>query len=300
MTNTFKSGFISIIGRPNVGKSTLMNHILGEKVAITSDKVQTTRNKIQGVYTTDSAQMIFIDTPGIHKPHHRLGQWMVNSALGSLNEVDAVLFVVNVTQKKGPGDEFIMEHLKSIHTPIILVLNQIDRVSPNVLPEIADSYRGELDFADIIPISALQGNNVERLLETIENHLEPGPQYYPSDQITDHPEYFIVSELIREKILELTEEEIPHSVAVQIESMKRRSDKIVDVSALIIVERDSQKGIIIGKRGQMIREIGTRARKDIERLLGDQIFLDLFVKVSKNWRNKPVRLEELGYSKDDY
>lgn len=300
MTDRFKSGFISIVGRPNVGKSTLMNHILGEKVAITSDKVQTTRNKIQGVYTTDSSQMVFIDTPGIHKPHHRLGQRMVDMALSSLNEVDVILFVVNVTQKKGSGDQFIMNQLKGVNTPVILVLNQIDRVSPNDLPSIATSYQSNLNFEGIVPISALQGNNIAKLLETIETYLEPGPQYYPSDQLTDHPEYFIVSELIREKILELTEEEIPHSVAVQIESMKRRNDRIIDVSALIIVERNSQKGIIIGKGGRMIREIGSRARQDIERLLGDQIFLDLFVKVSKNWRNKPVRLEELGYSKEDY
>lgn len=300
MTDQFKSGFISIVGRPNVGKSTLMNHILGEKVAITSDKVQTTRNKIQGVYTTDSSQMIFIDTPGIHKPHHRLGQRMVDMALSSLGEVDVILFVVNVTQKKGSGDQFIMNQLKGVNTPVILVLNQIDRISPNDLPDIATSYQSSLNFDGVVPISALQGNNIAKLLETIETYLEPGPQYYPSDQLTDHPEYFIVSELIREKILELTEEEIPHSVAVQIESMKRRNDRIIDVSALIIVERSSQKGIIIGKGGRMIREIGSRARQDIERLLGDQIYLDLFVKVSKNWRNKPVRLEELGYAKEEY
>lgn len=302
MTNNqnFRSGFVSIVGRPNVGKSTLMNQILGEKVAITSDKVQTTRNKIQGVYTTDTEQIIFIDTPGVHKPQHRLGQWMVKSALSSLAEVEAILFVVNVTEKKGPGDKFIMDRLRQIDTPIILVMNKIDQISPNDLPAIAESYQEEMDFAAIIPVSALQGNNVERLLVAITDTLEPGPQYYPADQITDHPEYFIVSELIREKILELTEEEIPHSVAVQIESMKRRNDKIVDVSALILVERNSQKGIIIGKGGKMIREIGTRARRDIEKLLGDQIFLDLFVKVAKNWRNRPVNLEELGYSKEDY
>lgn len=296
---SFKSGFVSIIGRPNVGKSTLMNHIVGEKVAITSDKVQTTRNKIQGVYTTPEYQIVFIDTPGVHKPHHRLGEWMVKSALSTLNEVEAVLFMVNVAQGKGAGDEFIMEKLKQTETPIILVLNQIDRVSPNDLPDIIASYTDDMDFEAVIPISALKGNNIDALIQEIVTHLEDGPQYYPSDQYTSHPEYFIIAELIREKILELTEEEIPHSVAVQIESIKRRDNKIVDISALIIVERDSQKGIIIGKGGKMIKEIGSRARKDIERLLGDQIFLDLFVKVSKNWRNKPLRLDELGYSEKD-
>lgn len=298
--DTFKSGFVSLVGRPNVGKSTLMNTILGEKVAITSDKVQTTRNNIRGIYTTNKEQIVFLDTPGIHKPKHQLGEFMVKSALGSLNDVDLILFLVNVTQKKGPGDQFVMKQLQKVNTPVFLILNKIDQVHPNVLPEIVESYQEDMSFAQVIPTSAKFGNNVENLMQAIYDQLEPGPQYYPADQVTDHPEYFIISELVREKILQLTQEEIPHSVAIQMESINRDESDHLHVRATIIVERESQKGIIIGKGGRMIKEIGTRARTDIEALLGEKIFLDLFVKVQKHWRDRPLRLEELGYREEDY
>lgn len=295
----FKSGFVSIVGRPNVGKSTLLNNIIGEKITITSDKAQTTRNQIQGVYTTADEQIVFIDTPGIHKPKHQLGQYMVQSALSSLNEVDIVLFMINVADKMGPGDRFVMERLKTVESPVFLVLNQIDKVHPNELLPIIEAYQQEMDFAEIVPVSALEGNNVDRLLAVISSYLEEGPQYYPTDQISDHPEYFIVQELIREKVLELTREEIPHSVAVQTESMEKIDDDLIEVRATIIVERGSQKGIIIGKQGSMLKEIGTRARKDIQKLLGSKIYLELWVQVKKDWRNKPRHLGDFGYQKED-
>lgn len=299
-TSQFKSGFVTLIGRPNVGKSTLLNHIVGQKITIISDKAQTTRNKIQGIYTTDTEQIVFIDTPGIHKPKHRLGKFMVDSAIGTIGGVDVVLFLINVTEKIGPGDRFIMDKLQSIQTPVFLVLNQIDQISPDELPDIIASYTSEGNFAEVIPISALQGNNVSELLNHIVSYLPGGPQFYPDEQVSDHPEYFIVSELIREKVLHLTREEIPHSVAVVTEQIDRDTDGKVQVNAMIIVERKSQKGIIIGKGGKMIKDIGIRARKDIERLLGDDIHLELWVKVQKDWREKPARLNEYGYRRDDY
>lgn len=295
----FKSGFVAILGRPNVGKSTLLNQIMGEKITITSDKAQTTRNKIQGIYTTDEEQIIFIDTPGIHKPKHQLGQFMVETALSTLNEVDMVLFMVNVSEKMGPGDRFIMERLENVKTPVFLVLNQIDKVHPDELLPIITAYQEVMEFAEIVPVSAIEGNNVDRLLEVISGYMEEGPQFYPSDQVSDHPEYFIVQELIREKVLQLTREEIPHSVAVMVESMERDGD-IIDVQATIAVERNSQKGIIIGKQGSMLKEIGTRARKDIKTLLGSKIYLELWVKVQDDWRDKPRDLNRFGYKDEDY
>lgn len=296
----FKSGFVSILGRPNVGKSTLLNQILDEKISIISNKAQTTRNRIQGIYTTDDSQIVFIDTPGIHKPKHQLGQFMNRTALSTLNEVDIILFLVNVSEKKGPGDKFIMDKLKDLNTPVFLVLNQIDKVHPDELLPIIEDYKSEMEFAEVIPVSALKGNNVDRLMEVISSYLEPGPQYYPSDQVSDHPEYFIVSELIREKVLQLTREEIPHSVAVFTESMERVDDDLIEIQATINVERDSQKGILIGKRGSMLKEIGTRARKDIQALLGNKIYLELWVKVEKNWRDTPRDLSRFGYKEEDY
>lgn len=296
----FKSGFVTILGRPNVGKSTLLNQIMGEKITITSDKAQTTRNKIQGIYTTEEEQIVFIDTPGIHKPKHQLGQFMVETALSTLNEVDMVLFMVNVSEKMGPGDRFIMERLENIKTPVFLVLNQIDKVHPDELLPIITAYQSEMDFDEIIPVSAIDGNNVDRLLQVISSYLEEGPQFYPSDQVSDHPEYFIVQELIREKVLQLTREEIPHSVAVMVESMERENDNLIDVQATIAVERNSQKGIIIGKQGSMLKEIGTRARKDIQTLLGSKIYLELWVKVQDDWRDKPRDLNRFGYKDEDY
>lgn len=296
----YKSGFVSLVGRPNVGKSTLLNRLVGQKVAIMSDKAQTTRNKIQGVLTTDTEQIVFIDTPGIHKPKHRLGDFMVQTALSTFNEVDVVLFLVNVTEKRGPGDNFVIEKLKHVKSPVFLVLNKIDKVHPDELLPIIEDYSKQLEFAEIVPISAIEGNNVDHLLETIHKYISEGPQYYPEDQISDHPEYFIVSELIREKVLERTREEIPHSVAVVVESMKREDNEKVLVNATIIVERKSQKGIIIGKQGKMLKDIGMNARKDIERLLGDKIYLDLWVKVQSDWRDKQSNLKDYGYNKDQY
>ena len=300
MTKSFKSGFVAIVGRPNVGKSTFMNYVLGQKIAIMSDKAQTTRNKIQGVYTKDNAQIVFLDTPGIHKPKHELGEFMVKSAYSALKEVDAVLFMVNVSEKRGPGDDFIIEKLKGIKTPIFLVLNKIDLVTPEVLLKRVESYKDALDFAGVFPISVLQGNNVNELMEALINALPEGPQYYPADQITDHPEYFVVSELIREKILQLTQEEIPHSVAVTVDKMQKDEFDKVHVYANIIVERKSQKGIIIGKGGRLLKEIGTRARRDIQQLLGNKVYLELWVKVEKDWRKRKSNLQEYGYKETDY
>ena len=300
MTKPFKSGFVAIVGRPNVGKSTFMNYVLGQKIAIMSDKAQTTRNKIQGVYTKDDAQIVFLDTPGIHKPKHELGEFMVKSAYSALKEVDAVLFMVNVSEKRGSGDDFIIEKLKGIKTPIFLVLNKIDLVTPEVLLERVESYKDALDFAGVFPISVLQGNNVNELMEALINALPEGPQYYPADQITDHPEYFVVSELIREKILQLTQEEIPHSVAVTVDKMQKDEFDKVHVYANIIVERKSQKGIIIGKGGRLLKEIGTRARRDIQQLLGNKVYLELWVKVEKDWRKRKSNLQEYGYRDTDY
>lgn len=295
-----KSGFVAIVGRPNVGKSTLLNRIVGQKIAIMSDKAQTTRNKIQGVYTTDKTQIVFIDTPGIHKPKHRLGDYMVEAAYSALHEVEIVLFMVAADQKRGKGDDMIIERLKKLNVPVYLVINKIDKIHPNDLLEQIDDFKSQMDFAQIIPISATQGNNFETLMKELEANMPAGPQYFPEDQITDHPEYFVVSELIREKILQLTRDEVPHSVAVVIDSMKRKPDEKVQIQATIIIERDSQKGIIIGKGGAMLKKIGTQARKDIEKLLGDKVFLELWVKVQKDWRDKQVYLTDFGYRKEDY
>ncbi|MGG6431193.1 GTPase Era [Anoxybacillus sp. D401a] len=297
----YKSGFVAIIGRPNVGKSTFLNRVIGQKIAIMSDKPQTTRNKIQGVYTTDDAQIVFIDTPGIHKPKHKLGDFMVKVAQSALQEVDLILFMVNAVEGLGRGDEFIIERLKQVQTPVFLVINKIDEVHPDDLLPLIEQYRSLHSFAEVIPISALQGNNVETLLQQIKHYLPEGPQYYPAHQITDHPERFIIAEFIREKALHLTREEVPHSIAVVIDSIERRENSdTVYVAATIIVERDSQKGIIIGKRGQMLKEIGQRARADIEALLGSKVFLELWVKVQKDWRNKMAQLRDLGYREDEY
>lgn len=300
MQNNFHSGFVAILGRPNVGKSTFLNRVVGQKIAIMSDKAQTTRNKIQGIYTEDDAQIVFIDTPGIHKPHSRLGDFMVESALSTLNEVDAVLFMVNATQKRGRGDDFIIERLKNVKKPIYLVINKIDQIHPDKLLQIMDDYRNTLDYAEVFPISALEGNNCPELIESLVNTLPEGPQYYPADQITDHPERFIAGELIREKVLELTREEVPHSVAVVVDRIHREDAEKVLVQSTIVVERNSQKGIIIGKGGKMLKQIGVKARKDIELMLGDKVYLELWVKVQPNWKDRQVDLQALGYKQDDY
>ncbi|MGF2140719.1 GTPase Era [Enterococcus innesii] len=297
---THKSGFVAIVGRPNVGKSTLLNRVVGQKIAIISDKAQTTRNKIQGVYTTDDAQLIFIDTPGIHKPKHRLGDFMVETAYSALREVDVTLFMISADQKRGKGDDFIIERLRQSQTPVFLVINKIDKVHPDALLAIIEDYSSQMDFAEIVPISATEGNNFETLMKLLIDEMPEGPQYFPEDQITDHPEYFIVSELVREKVLLLTRDEVPHSVAVVVDSMKRDHNDKVHIQATIIVERDSQKGIIIGKGGKMLKQIGTKARLDIEHLLDDKVFLELWVKVQKDWRDKQTFLTDYGYRKDEY
>ncbi len=297
---THKSGFVAIVGRPNVGKSTLLNRVVGQKIAIMSDKAQTTRNKIQGVYTTDDAKLIFIDTPGIHKPKHRLGDFMVETAYSALREVDVTLFMIRADQKRGKGDDFIIERLRQSQTPVFLVINKIDKVHPDALLAIIEDYSSQMDFAEIVPISATEGNNFETLMKLLIDEMPEGPQYFPEDQITDHPEYFIVSELVREKVLLLTSDEVPHPVAVVVDSMKRDHNDKVHIQATIIVERDSQKGIIIGKGGKMLKQIGTKARLDIEHLLDDKVFLELWVKVQKDWRDKQTFLTDYGYRKDEY
>ncbi|HEU5140011.1 MAG TPA: GTPase Era [Bacillales bacterium] len=292
----YKSGFVAIVGRPNVGKSTLLNQIVGQKIAIMSDKPQTTRNRIQGVYTTEEAQIVFVDTPGIHKPKHKLGEYMTKTAQQTLNEVDMILFLVDVSEGYGKGDQFIMERLKETRTPVFLILNKIDQIQPDELLPIIELYRNKSDFQEIIPISALNGNNMNTLTSEILNVLEEGPQYYPDDQVTDHPERFIAAEFIREKVLHLTREEVPHSIAVAIEKIERKEKKnLVIINAVVMVERPSQKGIIIGKQGQMLKEIGRRARADIEALFGSKVFLELWVKVQKDWRNKDSFIEDFGY-----
>jgi GTPase len=296
----FRSGFVALIGRPNVGKSTLMNHLIGQKIAIMSDKPQTTRNKIHGVLTREEGQIVFLDTPGIHKPRSKLGEFLVQTARNALDEVDLILFLIDAAEGEGPGDRFIMENLQGVETPVFLVVNKIDQVHPDDLLPLIDRYRNQFSFAEVIPISALQGNNTSTLVEQIFRYLPEGPQYYPADQITDHPERFIVGELIREKVLELTREEVPHSVAVVVEEMSKREEKdLIDVRATIYTERPSQKGILIGKKGALLKEVGKRARLEIEHLLGTRIFLDLWVKVKKDWRNELLMLRQFGYTEDE-
>ncbi|KXZ39689.1 GTP-binding protein Era [Alkalithermobacter thermoalcaliphilus JW-YL-7 = DSM 7308] len=292
----FKSGFVSILGRPNVGKSTLMNRIVGQKIAIMSDKPQTTRNKIQSVYTDDTHQIIFLDTPGIHKPKNKLGEYMVKAAISTLNDVDLVLFVVDTSKNIGPGDRKIIDDLKNVKSPVVLVINKIDNVNKEELMEIISLYSKEGIFAEIVPISALRGNNVETLIDVIKKYIPEGPLYFPKDMITDQPEKVLVAELIREKVLHYIHEEIPHGVAVEVESMKKRTDSdIVDIAATIYCERDSHKGIIIGKNGKKLKGIGKSAREDIENLLGSKVYLQVWVKVKEKWRESENYIRNFGY-----
>ena len=293
----FKSGFVSIVGRPNVGKSTLMNNVVGEKIAIMSDKPQTTRNTIQAVYTDEECQIVFLDTPGIHKPKNKLGEFMVKSATDAFKNVDLVLFVVDDSKKIGPGDRKIIEDLRGIKTPVILVLNKIDKLEESELFELMQLYSNEDLFKAIVPISGLKGRNVNELLKVIGNYLQEGPKYFPDYMITDQPERVLVSELIREKVLHYLNDEVPHGVAVEVERMKSRQDKdIVDISAVIYCERDSHKGIIIGKNGRKLKGIGKSAREDMELLLGSKINLQLWVKVKENWRNLQNYITDFGYN----
>ncbi len=296
----FKSGFVSIIGRPNVGKSTLLNAILKEKIAIVTPKAQTTRNRIQGIYTTDNEQIIFIDTPGIHKAHNELGNIMNDFALKSITGIDLILYLIDVNVPLGTGDRFIIDALRESKVPTILVANKVDKEQDtNKIVENIETYKEYGNFIGGITISATEGFNIDKLLEMVVSNLEYGPMYYPEDQLIDQPERFVVCELIREKVLLNTSEEIPHSVAVTIDRFKE-SDKIIDIHATIVVERLSQKKIIIGAKGTMIKKIGTEARKDIKNFLGLPVYLELFVKVEDNWRNKKYQLKEFGYNNDDF
>ena len=295
----FKSGFVSIVGRPNVGKSTLLNHILETKLAITSSTAQTTRNTIQGIYTDDEAQIIFMDTPGIHKPQDGLGSFMNTTALNSIYGVDVVLFLAPADEKIGRGDRFIIERLKEADGPVYLLLNKIDLLSKEELIKKLNEWKELYDFKEIIPISALNGDNVDTLIKTIKDELNEGVMYYPKDHITDHPERFIMAEFIREKILYFTREEVPHSVAIVIERMAE-DEEGVEVMATIVVDRPSQKGIIIGKQGTMIKKIREQARREMKRFLQVPVSLELFVRVEKNWRNKQKYLREFGYDENDY
>lgn len=293
----YKSGFVALIGRPNVGKSTLMNKIIGQKIAITSNKPQTTRNKIQTVYTCDEGQIIFLDTPGIHKAKNKLGEYMVNVAEKTLKEVDAILWLVEPSTFIGAGEQHIAEQLKDINVPVILVINKIDTVKKEEILVFIDAYRKILDFAEIIPASALRDKNADEIVESIFKYLPQGPQYYDEDTVTDQPMRQIVAEIIREKALHALNEEIPHGIAVTIEKMKeRKNGKITDIEATIICERDSHKGIIIGKQGSMLKKIGSNARYEIEQMLEMKVNLQLWVKVRKEWRDSDLLLKNYGYN----
>ena len=299
MTDNFKSGFATLIGRPNVGKSTLMNYLIGQKIAITSNKPQTTRNRIQTVLTTQEGQIIFVDTPGIHKAKNRLGEYMVNVAERTLNEVDVVLWLVEPTTFIGAGEKHIADQLRKVKTPVILVINKVDMVKKEeILPSIA-VYRDLYDFAEIVPVSARSGENTDELLKVILKYLPYGPQFYDEDTVTDQPERQIVAELIREKALHCLDEEIPHGIAVTIEHMKKNR-KVMHIDATIICERDSHKGIIIGKQGNMLKKIGSTARYEIEKMLGCQVNLKLWVKVKKDWRDSEYLMKNFGYREDEY
>ena len=295
MGKQFKSGFVTLIGRPNVGKSTLMNHLIGQKIAITSRKPQTTRNRIQTVYTDKESQMIFLDTPGIHKAKNKLGEYMVNVAERTLTEVDVILWLVEPDEKIGPGDRNILEKLKKVKTPVILIINKIDTIDKTAVGNLISMWKKQHDFKAVIPVSALRSINTDTVLEEIRRYLPQGPMYYDEDTVTDQPIRQITSEIIREKALRRLEDEIPHGIAVTVDVMKVRKDGIWQVDASIICERDSHKGIIIGKQGNMLKSIGIDARKDIELLTGGQVNLKLWVKVRREWRDSDIQLKNFGY-----
>ncbi len=293
-----KSGFVTLVGRPNVGKSTLMNRLIGQKIAITSNKPQTTRNRIQTVYTNDQGQIVFLDTPGIHKAKNKLGEYMVNVAQNTFDEVDAILWLVEPSTFIGAGERHIVEQLQRVKTPVILIINKIDTVKKEEILRFIDAYRKIYDFAEIVPVSALKGDNADTVLEVIFKYLPYGTNFYDDDTVTDQPERQIVAELIREKALRILDEEIPHGIAVSIDSMKTRpKGDIVDIEATIVCERDSHKGIVIGKGGAMLKKIGTAARKDIENMLEQKVNLQLWVKVKKDWRDSDFLLKNYGYNK---
>ncbi len=293
-----KTGFVALVGRPNAGKSTLLNQILERKIAIVSDKAQTTRHRITGVLTNETGQIVFLDTPGIHKPRHKLGERMVEIAQSSLYDADVIYYLVDVTQDFGPGEQYIVQQLKKTSAPVFLILNKIDQVEKARVLKLIAEWRDRLDFAEIFPLSARKGDNVEQLVSTTFNYLEEGPQFYPADSVTDQPEEVVIAELIREQILEATRDEVPHSIAVIVEQMKLQDDGKIYVGATIYVERDSQKGIIIGRGGMMLRKIGSKARREIEFLLGEKVYLDLWVKVNEDWRNKETAIKSFYYDDD--
>lgn len=301
MEQQTKSGFAALIGRPNVGKSTLMNHLIGQKIAITSDKPQTTRNRIRTVYTDERGQVVFLDTPGIHKAKNKLGEYMVKAAVQTLTEADAILWLVEPTTFIGAGERHILEQLGKVKTPVILVINKIDTVGKEAIAAAIEAYQKEYPFAEIIPVSAKKKQNTDRLMELVFGYLPYGPMYYDEETVTDQPERQIAAELIREKALRLLEAEIPHGIAVTIEKMKERPDNsIVDIEATIICEKESHKGIIIGKQGAMLKKIGTQARTEIEQMLEGKVNLQLWVKVRKDWRDSDVLMKNYGYKEDDF
>ena len=300
MNEQYKSGFVTLIGRPNVGKSTLMNHLIGQKIAITSNKPQTTRNRIQTVYTCEKGQIVFVDTPGIHKAKNKLGEYMVNVAERTVNEVDAVLWLVEPTTFIGAGEQHIAKQLSTVKTPVILVINKVDTVKKEEILAFIDAYRKILDFAEIVPVSALKGTNTDTLLDVIFKYLPYGPQFYDEDTVTDQPQRQIVSELIREKAIRCLDEEIPHGIAVSIDQMKfRKGGKMADISATIVCEKESHKGIIIGKQGAMLKKIGSAARYEIEQMLECKVNLQLWVKVKKDWRESDFLIKNFGYDKKE-
>jgi len=290
-----KSGFVSIVGRPNVGKSTLMNTIIGAKIAIVTEKPQTTRTRIQGIHTCDDGQIIFIDTPGIHKPQHRLGEYMVEVSTRTFDEVDLIYYMTDVTRPFGGGEQFVINHLKDVSVPVFLLVNKIDLVSAAEIEEFVQSFTSQMQFSEVIPLSAKHGTNMDKMLQLTFDSLPEGPLYYPEDDLTDQPASFIAAELIREKALLLTRDEVPHSLAVEIEEFTQQSGGKVYLRAVIYTERDSQKGIIIGKNGQMLKNIGEQSRKDIEKMLDTEVYLDLWVKVKKNWRDSESNLNQFGF-----
>lgn len=293
-----KTGFVALVGRPNAGKSTLLNQILDRKIAIVSDKAQTTRHRITGVLTNETGQIVFLDTPGIHKPRHKLGERMVEIAQSSLYDADVIYYLVDVTYEFGPGEQYILQQLQKTSAPVFLILNKIDRLEKAGVLALIAQWQKRMEFAEIFPLSAKMGDNVEQLVATTFNYLEEGPQFYPADSVTDQPEEIVIAELIREQILEATRDEVPHSIAVIVEQMKLQDDGKIYVGATIYVERDSQKGIIIGRGGMMLRKIGSKARREIEYLLGEKVYLDLWVKVNEDWRNKESAIKSL-YLDDD-
>lgn len=300
MSEELKSGFVTLIGRPNVGKSTLMNHLVGQKIAITSKKPQTTRNRIRSVFTDERGQIVFVDTPGITNAKNKLGEYMVDAAEKTISDVDLVLYLVEPSPKIGPGDRHIIETLKTVKVPVVLVINKIDKIQRDEVLSVIDAYSREMEFDQVLQVSALRGTYTDDVIDTIFSYLPEGPMYYDVEAVTDMPERAIVAELIREKALRALDDEVPHGIAVAIDTMKKRKNtKIIDIDATIVCERDSHKGIIIGKKGSMLKKIGSLAREDIEDMVGMQVNLKLWVKVKKDWRDSDFLIKNFGYDRSE-